>query len=89
MGNIYGDYDAKGEGFGPGCSSLHLTMTPHGPDFQAFESGTKGSEEPVKLGDTLSFMFETCYVLKLAKNSFVRDRGYIKCWESLEDKFQI
>lgn len=32
MGNICGAYDAKGEGFGPGCSSLHSCMTPHGPD---------------------------------------------------------
>jgi len=32
MGNICGTYDAKGLGFSPGCSSLHSTMTPHGPD---------------------------------------------------------
>ena len=32
MGNIIGEYDAKGKSFGPGCSSLHLCMTPHGPD---------------------------------------------------------
>jgi homogentisate 1,2-dioxygenase len=32
MGNICGAYDAKGVGFGPGCSSLHSCMTPHGPD---------------------------------------------------------
>ena len=23
MGNIFGEYDAKGTGFGPGCSSFH------------------------------------------------------------------
>jgi len=36
MGNISGEYDAKGKGFGPGCSSLHSSMTPHGPDAQAY-----------------------------------------------------
>lgn len=36
MGNICGVYDAKGKGFEPGCSSLHLPMTPHGPDSKAF-----------------------------------------------------
>lgn len=37
MGNICGLYDAKGKGFEPGCSSLHLPMTPHGPDSKAYQ----------------------------------------------------
>ena len=38
MGNIYGEYDAKPSGgFEPGCSSLHLTMTPHGPEAKVNE----------------------------------------------------
>lgn len=41
MGNISGAYDAKGEGFGPGCSSLHSCMTPHGPDAEAYENFVK------------------------------------------------
>jgi len=37
MGNIHGTYDAKEAGFGPGCSSLHSHMTPHGPEAEVFE----------------------------------------------------
>lgn len=36
MGNICGQYDAKGDAFGPGCSSLHSCMTPHGPDADSY-----------------------------------------------------
>jgi homogentisate 1,2-dioxygenase len=37
MGNIYGQYDAKPQGFVPGGMSLHNMMLPHGPDKSAFE----------------------------------------------------
>lgn len=46
MGNIVGVYDAKEEGFYPGCSSLHLTMTPHGPDAEAYEKASKAELVP-------------------------------------------
>lgn len=36
MGNIQGTYDAKEVGFDAGCSSLHSTMTPHGPDTDTY-----------------------------------------------------
>ena len=35
--DILGTYDAKEEGFGPGCSSLHSMMIPHGPESAVFE----------------------------------------------------
>lgn len=70
MGNIQGEYDAKGKGFEPGCSSLHLPMTPHGPDKNAFEKGTNEEEKPIKYPDTMSFMFETFLMLKIAKNAY-------------------
>jgi homogentisate 1,2-dioxygenase len=35
MGNIYGQYDAKPQGFVPGGMSLHNMMLPHGPDRDA------------------------------------------------------
>ena len=38
MGLVYGQYDAKPQGFVPGGFSLHNTMLPHGPDVEAFES---------------------------------------------------
>lgn len=41
-------------------SSLHVCMTPHGPDTATFESGTKkDSAKPERLpSDSLAFMFE-------------------------------
>jgi len=61
MGNICGVYDAKEQGFGPGCSSLHSTMTPHGPEAEVFEKASNAELKPIKQTNTISFMFETCY----------------------------
>lgn len=69
MGNIHGVYDAKEVGFGPGCSSLHSCMTPHGPEAEVFEKASNVELQPVKLTNTLSFMFETCLMLKLHKGN--------------------
>lgn len=92
MGNVCGQYDAKGLGFGPGCSSLHMTMTAHGPDGEAFEKGAFGDLVPVKYQNTLSFMFETCYMVKIANtamNDVVKiDEEYNKCWDGLKKLFK-
>ena len=66
MGNICGVYDAKEEGFGPGASSLHSAMTPHGPEKAVFEKASTMELKPMKVGEgSLAFMFETAYMLKL------------------------
>ena len=49
MGNVYGQYDAKPQGFVPGGMSLHNMMLPHGPDAEAFEKATTAELKPVKL----------------------------------------
>jgi homogentisate 1,2-dioxygenase len=59
MGLVYGQYDAKPEGFVPGGVSLHNTMLPHGPDVDAFEAASNVELRPRKLEGTLAFMFET------------------------------
>jgi len=59
MGLIYGQYDAKPQGFAPGGFSLHNSMLPHGPDTEAFESASAAHLRPHKLEGTLAFMFET------------------------------
>jgi homogentisate 1,2-dioxygenase len=59
MGLIYGQYDAKPQGFAPGGFSLHNTMLPHGPDVDAFEGASNGELKPHKLEGTMAFMFET------------------------------
>lgn len=90
MGNIFGQYDAKPEGFVPGGTSLHNMMLPHGPDRDAFEKASTGNLGPDKLGDTMSFMFETRFPQHLtefaAKEAPLQD-DYIDCWDSLTKKF--
>ena len=90
MGNIYGVYDAKPEGFIPGGISLHNCMLPHGPDKNAFDHATTDSWDPVKLRNTMSFMFETRFPQQLTR--FAADEAplqddYVDCWSDLEKKF--
>jgi homogentisate 1,2-dioxygenase len=59
MGLVYGQYDAKPQGFVPGGFSLHNTMLPHGPDVDAFEGASNAELKPHKLEGTMAFMFET------------------------------
>src|SRR5882757_9713213 len=55
MGLIYGQYDAKPQGFAPGGISLHNTMLPHGPDVDAFEGASNAELKPHKLEGSLAF----------------------------------
>jgi homogentisate 1,2-dioxygenase len=90
MGNIYGVYDAKPEGFAPGGISLHNMMLPHGPDKDAFEGASNAKLEARKLDNTMSFMFETRFPQHLtafaAKEAPLQD-DYIDCWSDLEKHF--
>jgi homogentisate 1,2-dioxygenase len=65
MGLIYGQYDAKPQGFVPGGFSLHNTMLPHGPDVDAFEKASQAELKPVKLTNTMAFMFETRFMQRV------------------------
>lgn len=90
MGNIYGQYDAKPQGFAPGGLSLHNMMLPHGPDQNAFEKASTSELKPEKLDNTMSFMFETRFPQHLtpfaATEAPLQD-NYIDCWDSIEKKF--
>jgi homogentisate 1,2-dioxygenase len=46
MGNIKGVYDAKEKGFIPGASSLHSTMSAHGPESSVFEKASNILDNP-------------------------------------------
>ena len=90
MGLIQGLYDAKEEGFVPGGMSLHNMMMPHGPDRDAFEKASTVELKPVKLSDTMAFMFETRFpqmVTRYAAELETLQTGYVNCWEGLERKF--
>jgi homogentisate 1,2-dioxygenase len=65
MGLIRGTYDAKeGGGFDPGGASLHNQMNGHGPDAESYRRATAADLKPVKLEDTLAFMFESRWVIR-------------------------
>ncbi|HHB80197.1 MAG TPA: homogentisate 1,2-dioxygenase, partial [Aliiroseovarius sp.] len=90
MGNIYGAYDAKPDGFAPGAISLHNMMLPHGPDQSAFEGASTARLQPEKLDNTMSFMFETRFPQHLthfAAHEAPMQDNYIECWAGLEKKF--
>jgi homogentisate 1,2-dioxygenase len=90
MGLIYGQYDAKPQGFTPGGASLHNCMLPHGPDRDAFEHASTMELKPVKMTNTLAFMFETRFpqrVTQLAAQAPELQPDYADCWAGLEKKF--
>jgi len=90
MGLVYGVYDAKPEGFVPGGISLHNQMLPHGPDVEAFEHASNAELKPVKLTNTLAFMFETRFrqcVTKYAAGLPNLQDNYIDCWSGLKKHF--
>jgi homogentisate 1,2-dioxygenase len=61
MGLIYGEYDAKAEGFAPGGLSLHNLMSGHGPDLDSWRKASEADLKPAKIDGTLAFMVETCW----------------------------
>lgn len=90
MGLIYGRYDAKEEGFVPGGMSLHNCMLPHGPDTTAFEKASTAELKPVKLTETLAFMFETRFPQQLtqfAASLPTLQDTYADCWAGLPKTF--
>jgi len=91
MGNIDGVYDAKEEGFSPGSASLHSCMSGHGPEYKVFEKASTVDLKPQKLENTLSFMFETNFIMRVNKNSLSngrKDENYIDCWKGMKNGFR-
>lgn len=80
MGLITGVYDGKtAGGFSPGGISLHNRFVPHGPDVVTEKNANAAELHPVKLTDSLAFMFESCYAIKITRHfmqSKVRDDQY-------------
>jgi homogentisate 1,2-dioxygenase len=91
MGMIWGQYDAKGEGFRAGGSSLHSCMTGHGPDAESFiKASSVDKLAPVFFNEGLAFMFETKYMLKVAPQALESTSlqpNYINCWQGLPKLF--
>jgi homogentisate 1,2-dioxygenase len=90
MGLIFGQYDAKAEGFVPGSASLHSCMQAHGPDAETFERAVSAELKPHYLGGTLAFMFETQLVLHPTRFALETDclqRDYFQVWQALKKHF--
>lgn len=92
MGLIYGNYEAKADGFQPGGASLHSCMTPHGPDATTFEKtiAEEDDAKPAKIRDTIAFMFESSLIPRITPwvlKSPHLDNDYYKCWTGLKSHF--
>ncbi len=90
MGLVFGQYDAKAEGFVPGGGSLHNCMSGHGPDADTFEKASNADLQPHYLGHTLAFMFETRFVIrptKFAMETASLQNDYWQCWQGLKKQF--
>ncbi|MCH9670552.1 MAG: homogentisate 1,2-dioxygenase [Gammaproteobacteria bacterium] len=90
MGLLAGVYDAKPEGFVPGGMSLHNSFLPHGPDAEAFERAASAQLAPVKLEQTLAFMFETRFPQQLTEYAAALEciqDNYADCWTELKKHF--
>ena len=91
VGLVQGTYLGKGEGFYPGCSSLHNCMAGHGPDHEAFERGMAADDSPQYLADTLTIVFETQLVIKptrFALETELLERDYYRHWQGLTKHFK-
>ncbi len=91
MGLVFGQYDAKPEGFVPGGASLHNCMSAHGPDADTFEKASAADLAPQRYENTLAFMFETRFVLrptKFAMETEALQTDYFECWQGLKKHFR-
>jgi homogentisate 1,2-dioxygenase len=90
MGLLHGAYDAKAEGFLPGGASLHNCMTAHGPDAETWERATAAQLKPHKIEDTMAFMFESRFAMRLTRyavESSELQQDYFEGWQGLEKHF--
>ena len=80
-GLIYGEYDAKAEGFQPGGLSLHNLMSGHGPDVESWRKASEAELKPAKIAGTMAFMVESCWPYR--PTQFALDRAqpdYDQAW---------
>jgi homogentisate 1,2-dioxygenase len=87
MGLIHGAYDAKAGGFAPGGASLHNCMSAHGPDSASTEVAMATDLKPMKIEDTMAFMFESCLPVRptrYAMETLLLQEDYDACWNGFE-----
>ena len=88
MGLVYGQYDAKPEGFQPGGASPAQLHGAARPRRRSLREGEQRAElAPHKLDDTLAFMFESRWRFvptEFAMNGGALDAGYARMLARLE-----
>ncbi len=87
MGLVTGAYDAKEGGFAPGGASLHNQMNGHGPDVASYEKAVKANLGPVRIENTMAFMFESRWVIRptrWATETPLLQSDYDTCWSGFE-----
>ncbi|WP_231329453.1 homogentisate 1,2-dioxygenase [Actinomadura graeca] len=90
MGLVRGVYDAKADGFLPGGASLHNGFTSHGPDAETYARASTGELRPRKLDDTLAFMFESRWIVRLTEHAATAPSlqdDYDGVWDGLRPHF--
>src|SRR5688572_33333507 len=81
MGLVHGEYDAKEGGFAPGGASLHNCMSGHGPDQASYDRAVGAELKPVKIENTLAFMFETRMPIRTTEWALERAQpDYDEAW---------
>ncbi|MDB5491087.1 MAG: homogentisate 1,2-dioxygenase [Micavibrio sp.] len=96
MGLIHGVYDAKEArgndgGFVPGGYSIHNCMSGHGPDAAVVDKAMTADLKPVKIENTLAFMFESRYILRPTKSALdakTLQQNYFKVWADIKRRFK-
>ena len=86
MGLIFGEYDAKKEGFLQGGVSIHNCMTAHGPDYDAYHKAINNELKPTRYENTMAIMFETrlpWLITEEAMKHPSREVNYSACWQKL------
>ena len=96
MGLVRGEYDSKSirpgsAGFSPGCSSIHNSLLPHGPDAASVKSGLEtDTGKQQRYENTLAFMFEANKIWKPTEFAIkeVKQSDYSNCWNGIPSRFR-
>jgi homogentisate 1,2-dioxygenase len=87
---VYGKHDSKNSSFGPGGASLHNNWAPHGPDIPTFDRGRTATLEPQKIENSLVFMIESRFPLRVTAAGLAapeRQADYTECWKGFQKSF--